>query len=164
MTNLKKIIERCDVLLAAANMSNDKKRIEQLNEIKKFLSDNNCFVNTDKIKCTYYLLRLGYDFDEADEIYDEFNKVQEFFGVLEYIDSNGKLFMQHAILKPNVEDYFMFDNGIIFKFDNKKNKFYLLLDGEWVYDGSLQRKFYSSEYSYVRLKYKIDEKKNSNKR
>lgn len=159
MDDLNAIRSRCDLLLAAANVSGDKKRIDKLIEVQNFLKNDNCFNNTDEIDCTYFLLRLGYDFDEAEEIYNSFNKIQTVLGILEYIDKSGKIHQVEAMLCPMTEDYYMFDNGLIFKFDNRSNKFYSLIDGDWVHNGSLQKKFYSSEYNYQRIKYKIDEKK-----
>ena len=163
MDNLNTIRSRCDLLLAAANVSGDKKRVDKLIEVQKFLSDDNCFSSVNEVDCTYFLLRLGYDFDEAKQIYDSFNTVQTVLGVLEYIDKNGNLHQFEAMLCPDVEDYYMFNNGLIFKFNNKSNKFYSLVDGDWVHNGGLQKKFYSSEYDYERIKYKIIEKKNSRK-
>jgi len=163
MDDLNVIRSKCDMLLAAANMTGDKKRIDKLLEVKKFLKQDNCFTNTNEVDCTYFLLRLGYDFDEAEEIYNRFNNISLVSGILEYVGKDGNLYQIETMLCPEIEDYYMFDNGLIFKFDNKNNKFYSLIDGNWVYNGSLQKKFYSGEYNYERIKYRINEKKTSRK-
>lgn len=164
MSDLKQLRDRCDMLLAAANVSGDTKRINQLNEIKQFLAREDSFLKVDQVKCIYFLVRLGYDFEEANEIYNKFNKIELLPGILEYTDNKGNVFQKEALLCPKIDDYYMFDNGLIFKFDNMEKKFYALINGQWVHDGSIQKKFYSSEYNYERIKYKINEKKNSNKR
>ena len=158
MDNLKTVRNRCDVLLAAANVSGDKERINTLLEVQEFLKDDNCFVQADEFKFTYFMLSLGYNFDQLNKIYDYYNNIKTYSGILEYTDGDGNVFQEEAILCPDVEDYYMFDNGLIFKFDNRKNKFYSLIDGEWIYNSNLEKKFYDSEYDYERIQYKIIEK------
>lgn len=154
MDDLKTIRNRCDVLLAAANVSGDGILINRLNMVKDFLKDDNCFVGVDTKTARYNLLRLGYDFDQADEIYNYYNKVEVFSGLLEFSDNEGNLIQVEAMLSPSVEDYYIFDNGLIFKFNNKNNNFYYLSDGKWIYDAELQRKFYDSGYNYERIYHK----------
>lgn len=154
MDDLKTIRNRCDILLAAANVSGDAILINKLNKVKEFLKNDNCFVGVDTKTARYNLLRLGYDFDQADEIYNYYNKVEVFSGLLEFSDNEGNLIQVEAMLSPSVEDYYIFDNGLIFKLNNKNNNFYYLSDGKWIYDAELQRKFYDSGYNYDRIFYK----------
>lgn len=158
MDDLNIIRKRCDILLAAANNCGDKKRFDELKKIKKFLENDKCFMETDEFTVTYTLADLGYTLEQANDIYEYFNRVGILPGLLEYTDNEGNVIQIEAMLSPDVEDYYKFDNGNIFKFDNKKQKFYSLNNGKWVYDAELQRKFYDSGYNYERISYKITKK------
>lgn len=155
MYDLQTIRDRCNSLLAAAVISGDKKRIDELFEAKKFLEKDDCFVDADELKSMLILCDLGYSLSQTDEIYENFNKVEILLGFLEYIDKDGELIQVEAMLSPSIEDYYKFTDNLIFKFNKKNKKFYSLIDGEWVYDGDLERKFYDAEYDYTSIGYKI---------
>lgn len=162
MESLETIRNRCDILLAAAKTSNNEERVELLTRVKEFLKNDNCFVGAYKYR--YYLLALGYDFDQINEVYDYYNDIKVFLGLLEYTDKNGNVCQKEAMLCPSVEIYYIFDNGIIFKLNKNNHMFYSLVDGNWVYDVDVERMFYDAQYNYKPIKYSMIENDISKKK
>lgn len=76
-------------------------------------------------------------------------------GYFIYKGHNGKTFCQEAILDPDVEEYFRFDSGLIFKIVNDMSFYYLDGDGRWIHDGDLQRMFIDPQYSFIRIGYSL---------
>lgn len=155
MDILQSIRSRCSMLLAAAVINDDKKRIKKLSEIEKFLKNDNCFVGASSIDSMYVLLELGYNLDQVNEIYNSFNQIDVLSGLLEYVDESGNVVSVEALLCPSIEDYYKFKDGMIFKFNKNEQCFYYLIDGKWKYNGELQRKFYDTSYDYDSIGYKI---------
>lgn len=158
MDDMMSIRSRCDILLENAIANNDQQRIKQMQAINKFLRNDNCFVAMDKEFCLFLLMQLGYSEEQAIQIYDAFNNVEFYDGTLEYVGDNGELVILNSLLNPEVEEYYRFVRGNVFKYNKMEDKFYAFSNGRWEFDADLERKFYDVGYDYVSIKCHINKK------
>lgn len=164
MLNLEIIRQRSRELLILAEQENDPKKLARLLECSRLLQEDDCLSNRRKREplCSMLVTRLGFEPDEAYDFYEYLNHATEVWGELISTWSNGKEQAEgkpvKALLNPEMEDYYQFESGRIFKVYDGTRFYYLDGDGNWVYDGSLQKRFYDSGYSYWRIKYRIEKK------
>lgn len=164
MLDLDMIRQRCRERLILAELENDQKKRKRLLECEQLLREDDCFSNRRKREPLYQMLvtRLGFELDEAYDFYEYLDHATEVWGELIPIRWNGKEFVDgqpvKARINPEMEDYYQFETGRIFKVYDNLNFYYLNADREWVHDGSLQKRFYESGDSYWRIKYRIEPK------
>lgn len=169
MLNLDIIRRRCRELLIQAELENNQKKRKRLLECYRRFQEDDCFSNPQKRKDNYFLLFMGLDFsmDEAYDYCEYMENASAAPGVLLPIRWNGKEKMEgkpvEAILNPAVENYYQFESGTIFKIRNGTQYYRLNSDGEWFYDGSLQRRCEDAAYRFWRIGYRILENNEEHK-
>lgn len=159
MINLEDIRARCDELLKKAIDEDDKVRIESLRICKECFAEEDCFSDEKKHKnWLQVVFKLDLSRKEIHEFEDYLNSRTKVNGLLYIIGSDGKEYPKEVILDPKYERYYQFLPGPVCK---KRFPYggicetYVLFDGHWVHDGSLQRKFIDPGYDYEPLRYKI---------
>lgn len=152
MYNVDEFRKKCDLLLDNAEKDGNQDCVDKFQRIKKFLSDDNCFVGARKVFVSFVLENLGYSDDEIKNIYNYFNGYEMVEGMLEYVDDNGNLVQYETLVNPKIESYYKFVKGSIFKYNAIENDYYSLFDDRWVYDGSIQRKIDDLGYDYDSIK------------
>ena len=108
--------------------------------------------------CFSLFARLEFSVEEAYEFCHYMEDWTEVRGVLFRKHSDGRKIPEETILNPEIEDYFRFGTGAIFKLRYAIAFYSLDCNRKWNRDGDLQRKFYSGKYDYDRIRYQITEK------
>ena len=172
MIDIDYIRTRCDELLEKAVAQGDQMRIQRLQICKEAFADDDPFPLDDgqygKLRRNRFLVCLNLELsaDEESEFTAHLNKLIEdrtkVRGILYPRDRNGREYPVEAILDPRNESYCQLGDGSVCKKRFMGGGYYdtyVLFDGRWVYDGSLQRQFEDPGYDYESVRYVITEKK-----
>ena len=157
MLNLEMIRTRCRELLEIAIEEQNETKIRRLTELHTFLQADNCLSthrNRDMAR-TALVVRLDFPYGEMDAFLDHLDAAACVPGLLYCSDETEQRVPVPAILDPEIEHYYQFSSGIIFKVRYETEFYYLSSDGRWIYDGGLERQFIDSQYPYTSLSYKL---------
>lgn len=156
MIDLEMIRTRCDELLQAAMESGDKKRIERLLLCKEKFAEEDCFSEEkQRQNWRHMVFNLEFSHEEIEEFREYLENRTKVKGLLYTIGSDGREYPEEVILDPKNEGYYQFKHGPVCKKRFTGGGFYdtyVLFDGRWVYDGSLERKFEDTGYEYIDLR------------
>ena len=160
MITVEQILEDCERELKIARENGDAWQIERLLECKARFSVGKGF-NRKTVSNDTLLLAACFDYP-----IDKLIKIREYLedsfkvkGLLYIHGRDGREYPEEVILDPEVEGYYQFfPHGLVCKtvsMGNGYDRTYKLRDGQWVYDGSLQKWFEDPGYDYEILRYEI---------
>lgn len=159
MVDIAFIRSRCDELLKQAIEQGDEVRIERLKICKKAFAEDNCFSDDKSRKnWMHVVMNLELSHEEINEFREYLENRSKVKGILYVLDSKDREYPVEVILDPKREGYYQFKNGPVCKKRFMNGGFYdtyVLFDGQWVYDGSLERKFEDLGYDYEDLRCEI---------
>ena len=164
MITVEQILEDCERELRTAKETGDTWQIKRLLNCKERFSDGKGF-NRKTVSDDTLLLAACFDYP-----IDKIIKIREYLedsfkvkGILYVLGPDGQEYPEEVILDPEVEGYYQFlPHGPVCKtvwVNEYVCEAYTLCDGEWVYDGSLQKKFEDPGYDYETLRYEIPGRK-----
>ena len=160
MITVEQILEDCERELQIARENGDTRKIELLLKCKERFSDGKGF-NRKTVSDDTLFLAACFDYPV-----DKIIKIREFLedsfkvkGILYVLDRDGREYPEEVWLDPEMEGYYQFlPHGPVCKIAVVNKYFsqtYILCDGEWVYDGSLQKKFEDTGYDCVDLRCEV---------
>lgn len=164
MITVEQILEDCEKELQIARENGDARKIELLLECRERFSDGKGF-NRKTVWNDVVLLDVcfGYSLDEFIKIKESLEDSFKVKGILYVSGRDGREYPEEVILDPEVEGYYQFlPHGLVCKtvsMGNGYDQTYKLCDGQWVYDGSLQKWFEDPGYDYETLRYEIPARK-----
>lgn len=156
MLNLEIIRQRCEELLAQAEREKNLEKRKRFLEYRQRLQEEDCFSNARKRAQNCLMLPyLGFSLDEAYAYNTYMENATEVRGELLSKLRDGSEYPIKTVLNPEIEDYYQFDWGPVFKVRNGRESYYLRGNGVWERDLSLLRRMFEGDY--VRIPYRIVE-------
>lgn len=166
MITLEMMRSRYSELWKQAISANDEEQIGCLKKIAPFLQRDDALdpKNYCYLELGISLLTLKFDDKDAKAMLDNYVKARAEWeesqykkGLLRYKDDEGNAYAREAMLNPERERYYRFEDGTIFKIRDGTEYYWLDRDNEWSYDGDLQRKIYDAQYDYETIGYTMIE-------
>jgi hypothetical protein len=164
MITVEQILEDCERELQIARENGDTRKIELLLECKERFSDGKGFNRKTVSDDTLFLAAcFDYPVDKIIKIREYLEDSFKVKGILYVLGSDGREYPEEVWLDPEMEGYYQFlPYGLVCKtvsMGNGYDQTYKLCDGQWVYDGSLQKWFEDPGYDYEPLRYEIPARK-----
>ena len=164
MITVEQILEDCERALRTAEENGDEQKTRLLIKCKERFSDGKGFNRKTVSDDTLFLAAcFNYPVDKIIKIREYLEDSFKVKGILYVLGRDGREYPEEVWLDPEVEGYYQFlPHGPVCKIAVVNKYFsqtYILRDGEWVYDGSLQKKFDDTGYDYVALRCEIPGRK-----
>ena len=161
MMNLNDLRARCDALLEQVLEGDDEAYAERLWELRERLEKKNC-LSRGNLSSTWKaaVKELKLTFSEQTELQAFIRQGEPVPGWLQFTDREGRQHRWEAPLDPLNESYFMLWGSVICKerWIGEFSETYVLKDGRWVYDASLERILTDTGYSLNSLRVILPEK------
>lgn len=148
---LDEIRKQCNEQLKKAIEEQNWEKALFLSEIKGYIRRDDCLdrKNWRYFRPLVFIGYLGYSLTSIIEAEEQIREMLRFKGKLQYVDKKGKVYSREAMLDPEEEEYYFFENFGFVKI--RTWNFYSLNNkGKWEYDVDAERRYYDAQYTYHR--------------
>ncbi len=154
MYELEELQRRCIDKMRQILAENKLDMLPRYEDCWKLLQHRSWYADMEESNIRLILWRLGYSMKQGSEFVNTIAKPLQIRGHLIRSREDGTIFLTEAPLNPGAEEYYEFDDGLVFMYRNRS--YYCLRNGEWVYNAGLERMVGDAQYGYHRLSYQYD--------
>lgn len=150
---LEDIRNRAYTRLQQALADGDEKKAEAFDSLYEALKDDDYLIKN-RLITRLVLSALGYDGKEINQVIDYLVHKDDIKVLLEFVDAFRKFMQVETIINPKIEECYILEHTVIFKYNSFLDSYYRLQGDEWAHDCTLGNVVCDLRFSYEPLDWK----------